>query len=186
MPSMDFPLPDGLPYWLAAFVVEEQRETDTLQENGAEQAAAARLALLKKLVTAAATHLDAEIGIHEAARERGVCGEETIRRAVRDGRRALIKRSGALAWWIDSGGPGVVTFIALYRGSRLSSAELVAVSTDPSLVAHVAAALLATHEHEPEGSGDVATQALSAGRQHALELVRDEASSRGAPHGPTS
>jgi len=85
MPSMDLPLPDGLPPWLAAFVLEAQRETDTLRENGAEQAAAARLALLRKLVAAAATHLDAEIDIHEAAREKGVC-EETIRRAVREGR----------------------------------------------------------------------------------------------------
>ena len=78
-------LPDGIPPWLAAFVLEAQRETDTLRENGAEQAAAARLALLRKLVVAAATHLDSEIDIHEAAREKGVC-EETIRRAVRDGR----------------------------------------------------------------------------------------------------
>ena len=82
---MDLPLPEGLPPWIAAFVIEAQRETDTLRENGAEQAAAARLALLRKLVTAAATHLDVEIDIHEAAREKGVC-EETIRRAVRDGR----------------------------------------------------------------------------------------------------
>jgi hypothetical protein len=78
-------LPDGLPPWLAAFVHEAQRETDTLRENGAEQAAAARLALLKKLLTAATAQLDEEIDIHEAAREKGVC-EETIRRAVRDGR----------------------------------------------------------------------------------------------------
>ena len=85
MPSMDFSLPDGFPPWLVAFVLEAQRETDTLRENGAEQAAAARLALLRKLLTAAATQLDAEIDIHEAAREKGVC-EETIRRAVREGR----------------------------------------------------------------------------------------------------
>ncbi len=78
-------LPDGLPPWLAAFVLEAQRETDTLRDNGAEQAAAARLALLRKLLTAAAAQLDEEIDIHEAAREKGVC-EETIRRAVRDGR----------------------------------------------------------------------------------------------------
>ncbi len=82
---MELSLPDGLPPWLAAFVIEAQRETDTLRENGAEQAAAARLALLRKLLTAAATQLDAEIDIHEAAREKGVC-EETIRRAVREGR----------------------------------------------------------------------------------------------------
>src|SRR5574341_255490 len=78
-------LPDGLPPWLAAFILEAQSETDALRENGAEQAATARLALLKKLIAAAAAHLDAEIDIHEAAREKGVC-EETIRRAVRDGR----------------------------------------------------------------------------------------------------
>jgi hypothetical protein len=85
MPSMDLPLPDSLPPWLAAFVLEAQRETDTLRENGAEQAAVARLALLRRLVVAAAAHLDAEIDIHEAAQEEGVC-EETIRRAVREGR----------------------------------------------------------------------------------------------------
>lgn len=85
MPSMDLPLPEGLPPWLAAFIREAQRETDTLRENGAEQAAAARLALLRKLVAAATSHLDAEIDIHAAAREQGV-HEETIRRAVRDGR----------------------------------------------------------------------------------------------------
>src|SRR5690348_3967436 len=78
-------LPDGLPPWLAAFIDEAQRETDTLRENGAEQAAAARLAFLRKLVAAATSQLDEEIDIHEAAREKGVC-EETIRRAVRDGR----------------------------------------------------------------------------------------------------
>ncbi len=30
-------LPDGLPPWLAAFVLEAQRETDTLRDNGAER-----------------------------------------------------------------------------------------------------------------------------------------------------
>jgi hypothetical protein len=78
-------LPEGTPPWLAAFIHEALRETDTLRENGAEQAAAARLAILKKLLNAAAAQLDEEIDIHEAAREKGVC-EETIRRAVRDGR----------------------------------------------------------------------------------------------------
>jgi uncharacterized protein (DUF2267 family) len=83
--TVGFDLPDGLAPWLTAFIHEAQRETDTLRENGAEQAAAARLALLRKLIAAATAHLDAEIDIHEAAQEEGVC-EETIRRAVRDGR----------------------------------------------------------------------------------------------------
>ena len=83
--ALGLDLPQGTPPWLAAFIHEAQRETDTLRENGAEQAAAARLALLKKLIAAVASQLDEEIDIHEAAREKGVC-EETIRRAVRDGR----------------------------------------------------------------------------------------------------
>jgi len=77
-------LPDGLPPWLAAFVLEAQRETDTLRDNGAEQAAAARTALLKKLVAAAQSYFDTELDAGEAAVETGRC-EETIRRAVRDG-----------------------------------------------------------------------------------------------------
>lgn len=83
--ALGLELPEGTPPWLAAFIQEAQRETNTLRENGAEQAAAARLALLRKLIAAAAAQLDEEIDIHEAAREKGVC-EETIRRAVRDGR----------------------------------------------------------------------------------------------------
>ena len=77
-------LPKGAPPWLAAFIHEAQRETDTLRDNGAEQAAAARTALLKKLVAAAQSYLDAELDAGEAAVETGRC-EETIRRAVRDG-----------------------------------------------------------------------------------------------------
>ena len=81
---VDLDLPDGLPSWLAAFVLEAQRETDTLRENGAEEAASARAALLRKLVAAAQAYLDAELDAGEAAQETGRC-EETIRRAVRDG-----------------------------------------------------------------------------------------------------
>src|SRR5438093_11788805 len=77
-------LPEGIPPWLAAFVLEAQRETDTLQENGAEQAAAARAAVLKRLLGAAQAWLDAELDANQAAIETGRC-EETIRRAVREG-----------------------------------------------------------------------------------------------------
>ncbi|MGH2373369.1 MAG: hypothetical protein ACRDIC_07810 [bacterium] len=77
-------LPDGLHPWLAAFVLEMQRETETLRDNGAEQAAAARTALLRELLGAARAWLDAEFNAGEAAREKGVC-QETIRRAVRSG-----------------------------------------------------------------------------------------------------
>ena len=81
---MDLPIPNGLPPWLATFIREALLETDTLRENGAEQAAAARTALLKKLRDAAYAYLDAELDASEAAGETGRC-EETIRRAVRDG-----------------------------------------------------------------------------------------------------
>jgi len=74
----------GLPPWLVAFVREAVQETGTLRENGAEQAAAARMALLKKLIGAARAWLDAELDPHAAAQETGRC-EETIRRAVRAG-----------------------------------------------------------------------------------------------------
>ena len=77
-------LPDGIPPWLAAFIREALQETDTLCENGADQAASARMALLKKLVAAAAAWLNAVLDTATAAEETGRC-EETIRRAVRDG-----------------------------------------------------------------------------------------------------
>ncbi len=77
-------LPDGLPSWLAAFVLEAQHETETLRDNGAEQAAAARVAILRKLIAAVQVYFDTELDAAEAASETGRC-EETIRRAVRDG-----------------------------------------------------------------------------------------------------
>lgn len=74
----------GLPPWLGAFVREAMQETGTLRDNGAEQAAVARSALLKKLLATASAWLDVELGTREAARETGRC-DETIRRAVRAG-----------------------------------------------------------------------------------------------------
>jgi len=65
--SIGLDLPDGLPPWLAAFVLEAQRETDTLRANGAQQAAAARVALLHKLVATAESYLDSELDTAEAA-----------------------------------------------------------------------------------------------------------------------
>src|SRR5260370_29013761 len=67
----------GLPPWLTAFVRDAMQETGTLRENGAEQAVAARTALLQKLIGAARAWLDAELDLHEAAQETGPC-EETI------------------------------------------------------------------------------------------------------------
>src|SRR5260370_25149640 len=74
----------GLPPWLVAFACDAMQETGTLRENGAEQAAAARTALLQKLIGAARAWLDAELDLHEPAQETRRC-EETIRRALRAG-----------------------------------------------------------------------------------------------------
>ena len=78
-------LPDGLPAWLRAFVRNALSETTTLRENGAEAAVAARMAILRRLVRAADVWLNQELDTAAAAQETGTC-EETIRRAVREGR----------------------------------------------------------------------------------------------------
>ncbi len=52
----------------------------------------------------------------------------------------------------------MVTFVALYRRASLPSAQLVAVVTDPQLVAHVAGALLRERQ-EPAGHPAVAALA---------------------------
>ena len=83
-PDTDVQLPEGLCPWLVTFVREALRDTAVLRENGVEEAAAARSALIQKLVAAASGWPDAEIDVTEAAQATGLC-EETIRRAVRGG-----------------------------------------------------------------------------------------------------
>ena len=78
-------LPDGLPAWLTSFVLDALAETAILRENGVEEAVTARLAVLKKLLQAADAWLNEELDTATAAQDRG-CAEETIRRAVREGR----------------------------------------------------------------------------------------------------
>lgn len=78
-------VPNGLPAWLRAFVLDALAETAILRENGAEGAVAARLAVLRRLVRAADVWLNQEMDTAAAALETGAC-EETIRRAVREGR----------------------------------------------------------------------------------------------------
>ncbi len=77
-------IPDGLPGWLLAFVTDALRENHTLEDNGAHQAAAARVSLLNRLIAAAQAHLNDELSAHQAA-ALARCHPETIRRAVRDG-----------------------------------------------------------------------------------------------------
>jgi hypothetical protein len=60
-------VPSGLPPWLQAFVHEAAEETDALRLNGAEQAAAAITALLKKLIDVAKAWLETELDPHAAS-----------------------------------------------------------------------------------------------------------------------
>jgi excisionase family DNA binding protein len=83
-PLNDVAIPAGLPAWLVTFVSKAREENQTLIENGAGHAAAARVALLNKLVAAAQAHLDGEVTVEEAAALLGK-HPETIRRAVRKG-----------------------------------------------------------------------------------------------------
>lgn len=83
-PHTDVDLPDGLSPWLETFVREALSDTHVLRVNGAEEAATARTALIKKLLASASGWLDAEIDVAEAAQITGLC-EETVRRAVREG-----------------------------------------------------------------------------------------------------
>jgi excisionase family DNA binding protein len=73
-----------LPPWLVEWAHEANRETSVLLANGAREAAASRCRLLVQFVEAAREWLDAEVDVTQAALAAG-CGEETVRRWVRDG-----------------------------------------------------------------------------------------------------
>jgi len=83
-PLNDVTVPAGFPVWLATFISEAIAENQTLLENGAAHAAAARGALLHKLIAAAQQYLDGELTVGEAAALLNK-HPETIRRAVRKG-----------------------------------------------------------------------------------------------------
>jgi hypothetical protein len=85
--------PNGLDEWLVNFLEEAERETVLLRENGASAQATARDALIRGLLRRAAEYLDEEVSVAEAASmlDRG---EETVRRAVRDGRLPDQRRKG--------------------------------------------------------------------------------------------
>lgn len=69
----------------------------------------------------------------------------------------------------------MTTFIAIYRGSTVADARLIAVSADPALVGEVAARLLnAEGEHKDEGEDNVVRH-ITTGRRPALQQVRKEA-----------
>lgn len=71
----------------------------------------------------------------------------------------------------------MVSFVALYRGRSVPTAQLIAVSTNRELVGLVAEALLVEQGRDSAGE-DPAMSAVADGTRRALELVRDESGAR--------
>lgn len=65
----------------------------------------------------------------------------------------------------------MTTFVALYRGSTVASAKLIAVSASPELVAAVVEHLLSV---QPEAEQDAVVERLEAGKRWALRTVQEE------------
>lgn len=66
----------------------------------------------------------------------------------------------------------MVNFLALYRGHSLSDAQLVAVTSDPRIVAELAQRLLSQSEDKQQ---DPVLHQLQSCRRQALTLVQKEA-----------
>lgn len=64
----------------------------------------------------------------------------------------------------------MTNLVALYRGSNLSDAHLVAVSSDPAIVGDLAARLLRSGPRDQ----DPAISAIHEGRRKALRIVKRE------------
>ena len=76
----------------------------------------------------------------------------------------------------------MVSFVALFRGPTIQGASLVAVTSDPTLVTHVAGALLQKRVAGP--TDDPALRAVEIGRRRALKLMRQEGSASARSGGP--
>lgn len=74
----------------------------------------------------------------------------------------------------------MTSFLALYRGDSVATAELVTISADPEVVRDFADRMLS---ERGSGSADPALDAIDRGRRDALELVRDEAEEGAGPNG---
>ena len=65
----------------------------------------------------------------------------------------------------------MTTFLALYRGKTIAEAKMVAVTTDPCLVAEVVDRLL---NHPQMDDDDPVARAIDRGRVTALRLIKGE------------
>ncbi len=69
----------------------------------------------------------------------------------------------------------MTSFIALYRGSSIGDAKIVAATKDPSIVSLAASAMLADPYQQIEAD-DPVLRAIGAGKREALSLMSMEAS----------
>ena len=67
----------------------------------------------------------------------------------------------------------MVSFVALYRGDHLRTAELVAVTADPEITSQVAEQLLSDDRTKPPENFDPVLEGLHSGRAHALKLMSE-------------
>ena len=68
----------------------------------------------------------------------------------------------------------MVSFIALFRGDSVATAEMVTLSADQTLVARFADQMLQGAEHLTSEVGDPVHGARIEGERRALELIREE------------
>lgn len=66
----------------------------------------------------------------------------------------------------------MTSFLALYRGDSVATADLITLTADPEVVRDFADRMLS---NPPPRTGDPARDAIRGGRVRALELVRDDA-----------
>jgi hypothetical protein len=76
-------------------------------------------------------------------------------------------------WGHPPGGTTLISFLGLYHGPNLETAELLAVSIDPQVVSGVATAVLRKIDEKP--AADPALRAIQSGRRRALRLVAEGA-----------
>jgi hypothetical protein len=72
----------------------------------------------------------------------------------------------------------MTTFVALYRGSTVGDAKLIAVSADRDLVSELAAKILGDGTSDEISDGDPILDVLEDGRKHALSLIAGSVADR--------
>jgi hypothetical protein len=109
-------LPRGLEQWIVGFIQAATAENTLLQRNGALDQATARACLLHDLVRRAREWMENELDVKEAAQILDV-SDESVRRAVRDGRIPDRRKNG-----MGRHRPRRGDVLALKKGNRYNPA----------------------------------------------------------------